>query len=44
MFRLLKIRASIDIFRTKKCKVTFGFKYIKKADIEENSDCSTHDQ
>ena len=27
-FHLLKIRTSIDIFSTKKCKVTFGLKYI----------------
>ena len=27
MFYLLKIRTSIDIFRTEKCKVTFGLKY-----------------
>ena len=27
MFHLLKIRTSIDIFRTEKCKVTFGLKY-----------------
>ena len=25
---LLKIRSSIDIFSTEKCKVTFGLKYI----------------
>ena len=28
MFRLLKIRTSIDIFRNEKYKVTFGPKYI----------------
>ena len=28
MFRLLKIRTSIDIFRTEKYKVTFDLKYI----------------
>ena len=28
MFHLLKSRTSIDIFRTEKCKVTFGLKYI----------------
>ena len=28
MFHLLKIRTKIDIFRTEKCKVTFGHKYI----------------
>ena len=30
MFHLLKIRTSIDIFRTEKCKVTFGLKYSLK--------------
>ena len=29
MFLLLKSRTSIDIFRTEKCKVTFGLKYIR---------------
>ena len=28
MFHLLKNRTSIDIFRTEKCKVTFGLKYM----------------
>ena len=28
MFHLLKIRTSIDICCTEKCKVTFGLKYI----------------
>ena len=28
MFHLLKIKTSIDIFSTEKCKVTFGLKYI----------------
>ena len=28
MFHLLKIRTSIDVFSTEKCKVTFGLKYI----------------
>ena len=27
MFHLLKSRTSIDLFRTEKCKVTFGLKY-----------------
>ena len=27
-FHLLKIRTSIDILNTEKCKVTFGLKYI----------------
>ena len=27
MFHLLKSRTSIDIFRTEKCKATFGLKY-----------------
>ena len=27
MFRLLKIRMSIDIFKTEKCKATFGLEY-----------------
>ena len=27
MFHLLQIRTSIDIFRTEKCKVTFGLRY-----------------
>ena len=27
MFHLLKIRTSIDIFKNKKCKVTFGLEY-----------------
>ena len=28
MFHLLESRTSIDIFRTEKCEVTFGLKYI----------------
>ena len=28
MFRLLKIRTSIDLFKNEKCKVTFGLEYI----------------
>ena len=28
-FHLLKIRTSIDIFSTERCKVSFGLKYIK---------------
>ena len=28
MFHLLKIRKSIDIFKSEKCKVTFGLEYI----------------
>ena len=28
IFNFLKIRTSIDIFSTKKCKITFGLKYI----------------
>ena len=28
MFRLLKIRTSIDIFKNEKSKVTFGLEYI----------------
>ena len=31
MFHLLKIRTSINIFSTEKCKVTFGLKYILKS-------------
>ena len=27
MFHLLKIRTSIDIFKSEKCKVTFGLEY-----------------
>ena len=27
MFRLLKIRTSVDIFKNEKCKVTFGLEY-----------------
>ena len=30
MFHLLKIRTSIDIFKNKKCKVTFGLEYIMR--------------
>ena len=30
MFHLLESRTSIDIFRTEKCKVTFGLKYIRQ--------------
>ena len=33
MFHLLKVRTSIDIFRTEKCKVTFGLKYIIIIDV-----------
>ena len=28
MFHLLKIRASVDIFKNEKCKVTFGLEYM----------------
>ena len=28
MFRLLKIRTNIDIFKNEKCKVSFGLEYI----------------
>ena len=31
MFHLLKIRTSVDIFSTEKCKVTFGLKYISSS-------------
>ena len=34
MFHLLKSRTSIDTFRTEKCKVTFGFKYIIFVELE----------
>ena len=39
MFHLLKSRTSIDIFRTEKCKVTFGLKYITKDLREINLSC-----
>ena len=32
MFHLLKIRTSIDLFKNKKCKVTFGLEYIFAAE------------
>ena len=31
MFRLLKIRTGIDIFKNEKCKVTFGLEYRKSS-------------
>ena len=36
MFHLLKIRTRIDIFRTEKCKATFGLKYISRRNLDSD--------
>ena len=38
MFHLLKIRSSIDIFKNKKCKVTFGLEYITQDWVPSRAD------
>ena len=35
IFNFLKIRMRVDIFRTEKCKVTFGLEYIKVARVRK---------